>query len=110
MKNLFSILLLLSFAGVQAEDVNTIIAKEVAYNDNVIAFAKEAPGNLFIATKKVDLEELKSQGYDGVILDLEKHEEESKWTKVKHLIGTKTYTIILFDTDAKEDIVDWLAA
>ncbi|MCF7899929.1 hypothetical protein K9K77_00275 [Candidatus Babeliales bacterium] len=119
MKKLFSIILLLSF-GIQAEEALETSTHEVAFAGDITAFAKEIPGKVYIhkATRgalKFDL--AKENGYDAVIL--EKDETTLDWAKeagfhvetiTKFTQDGKTYAIVLFDTDKKDDIIDWLAA
>ena len=109
MKNLFSILLLLSCAAVQAETIKEEIKLEVAFADDITAFVKEMPGKVLIAKDDVDLEAAKADGYDAVIFDLAERELKDEWTLKTRSLYDKDYTIVIFDTDAKDDIIDWLA-
>jgi hypothetical protein len=119
MKNLFSIVLILSCVNVQAEEITKELTHEVAFTDDITAFAKEIPGKVYVhkvTRGSLKLELAKENGYDAVILEkddttLEMAKEAGFHVDIlKKSIDGKEYAIILFDTDAKEDIIDYLAA
>ena len=110
MKKIFSIILLLSCVSAQAEETKKEITFEVAFADDITAFAKEMPGNIFIAKADADLDALKSEGYDAVVFEAAERDLKEEWTLKTRYLGEKSYAIVIFDTDKKDDIIDWLAA
>lgn len=119
MKKLFPIILLLS-CGIQAEEALETLTHEVTFAGDITAFAKEIPGKVYIhkVTRGIlQFDLAKENGYDAVIL--EKDETTLSFAKeagfyveniTKFTQDGKTYAIVLFDTDKKDDIISWLAA
>lgn len=131
MKKLFPIILLLSCVGAQAEEsvnaeyaeVETTVTTTVATSTvattatNLEAFVKEVPGTVHVhdaANGALDLDALQEAGNDAVVFEAD--ETTSAWAVEAGLTvhnfsnNDKEYTMVLFDTDKKDDIVDWLAA
>ena len=66
------------------------------------------PGKVLVAKGDVDLEAAKAEGYDAVVFEAKELDLDGLTVKTRSL-NDKAYSIVIFDTDAKDDIIDWLA-
>ena len=123
MKKLFPIILLLSCVGVQAAEESVAVeaveveASVVVCVDDLAAFVKEVPGTVHVhdaANGALDFDAVQEAGNDAVVF--EEDETTSAWATEAGLSvhnfskGNVNYSIVLFDTDKRDDIADWLAA
>lgn len=108
--NLFSLTLLLSgsaFADAPAPKVDV----SVSFNDGITALAKEIPGKVFVHNTErgiVSFDTLIADGFDALVCKEEDQTIEDARSAGLYVKKQQNYLVVVFNTDKRDDIVDWL--